>query len=142
MTFTGINGWAVLIAAVASYAFSSAYYMALAQPWTAAQGWSREDLVARRAKAGTVLFVLAFVCQILTAWMLAGVIGHLGPGQVTLRNGFISSLFLWAGLALPVLATNYAFAGRKLMLIVIDAAHWLGVLAIQGIVIGAMGVQK
>lgn len=142
MTFEGINGWAVLAAAIASYVFGSLYYMALAQPWTAAQGWSAEQAAERRAKAGLFPFVLAFVCQVLTAWTLAGVVGHLGPGQVTLRNGAISSLFLWAGLALPMLAANYAFAGRRLRLIVIDAAHWLGVLVVQGAVIGAMGLRK
>jgi hypothetical protein len=37
------------------------------------------------------------------------------------------------------LSVNYAFGGRKHMLTVIDGAHWLGVLAIMGAVIGAFG---
>lgn len=141
MTFEGINGWAVLVAAVASYVFGSLYYRALSRPWTAAQGASPEDLPVH-PKAGAVALVLVFVCQVLTAWTLAGVVGHLGPGQVTLRNGVVSGLFLWAGLALPLLATNSAFLRRKLTLLVIDAAYWLGVLALQGFVIGAMGLRK
>jgi len=44
------------------------------------------------------------------AWMLAGVLGHLGPGQVTLRNGVISGAFLWFGFVLATMAVNNAFA--------------------------------
>jgi hypothetical protein len=38
------------------------------------------------------------------------------------------------------LAANYCFVGRPLKLYLIDAGHWLAVLIVQGIVIGAMGV--
>jgi hypothetical protein len=34
---------------------------------------------------------------------------------------------------------NNAFTGRSLMLTVIDAGHWLGVLVIIGAVIGGLG---
>lgn len=140
MRFAGINGWAVFAAGFASWIFASVYYLAIARRLTAAQGWSARAVGGR--PAGLFPFVVALVCQMLTAWTLAGVIGHLGPGQVTARNGLISSLFLWAGLALPILAASHALAGRKLTPIAIDAAQWLGVLAIQGLVIGVMGVQK
>jgi hypothetical protein len=70
--------------------------------------------------------------------VLAGVIGHLGA--VTLKNGIVSALFIWAGFVLTATATNNAYTGRKPMLTVIDAGHWLGVLVIMGAVIGVMGV--
>ena len=74
------------------------------------------------------------------AWVLAGTLGHLGPGQVTLKNGIISALFVWVGFVATTVAVNNAFGGRKPMLTVIDGIHWLGVLVIQGAIIGAMGV--
>ena len=47
------------------------------------------------------------------AWVLAGGIGHLGPGQVTLKNGVISALFMWVGFVITTLAVNNAFGQRK-----------------------------
>ena len=72
------------------------------------------------------------------AWVLAGVIGHMGA--VTIRSGLISAGFVWFGFVVTTLAVNYAFSGRKPTLIVIDGGHWLGVLLIMGAVIGAFGV--
>ncbi|MEA2805916.1 MAG: hypothetical protein QOJ17_57, partial [Rhodospirillaceae bacterium] len=65
---------------------------------------------------------------------------HLGPGQVTLKNGVISALFMWLGFVITTLAVNYSFSQRRPMLTIIDGIHWLGVLVIQGAIIGAMGV--
>lgn len=59
---------------------------------------------------------------------------------MTLANGLISGAFLWAGFVLTTVAVNYAFQGVKRMLTIIDAGHWLGVLLVQGAVIGAFGV--
>jgi hypothetical protein len=49
-------------------------------------------------------------------------------------------LFLWLGFVVTTIAVNYAFGGRKPMLIVIDSGHWLLVLLLMGAIIGAMGV--
>jgi len=87
-----------------------------------------------------VPFIVAFVANVVMAAMLAGVIGHLGVGQVTLANGVISAGFLWFGFVLSTIATNYGFGRGPLKLIVIDAGHWLAVLVLQGAVIGLMGV--
>ena len=75
------------------------------------------------------------------AWVLAGVLGHLGPGQVTVRNGVISALFLWFGFVLTTIATNNAYPGRKVMLTVIDAGHWLGVMLLIGAIVGGFGAR-
>jgi len=137
MDFAGMNHLAIPLAAVASYAFGSVWYMTLAKPWMAALGKTEADL-----KAGPQVrpFVMAFVMQLLMAWVLAGLIGHLGTGQVTLANGVISAAFCWAGFVLTTLVTNHGFQDAKGMLTVIDGGHWLGVLLIQGAVIGAMGI--
>jgi hypothetical protein len=74
------------------------------------------------------------------AWILAGVIGHLGPGQVTIRNGIISAAFAWVGFVATTMAVNYAFGGRTAKLYAIDVSHWLLVLLVMGAIIGAFGV--
>lgn len=133
MTFAGLNYLAILIAAVAAFAWGAAYYTTLSKQWLAAVGRVEPN------KSPTP-FIISFVALIVMAWVLAGTLGHLGPGQVTVKNGIISGLFLWLGFIATTVFVNNAYPGRKLSLSAIDSLHWLGVVVIQGAVIGAMGV--
>lgn len=141
MAFAGISYIAVLIAAVVAWLASAAWYIGLSKIYTAALGKTPEQMAADRNKPGAFLaFVYAFVANIIIAWMLAGVLGHLGPGQVTLRNGVISAAFLWFGFILTTMVVNYSFSGRDRRLLLIDAGNWLIVLLVCGAVVGAIGV--
>lgn len=137
MNFAGMNFLAIGLAAVAGFAFGAVYYMSLSRQWLAAIGKTKEEISGKRSIAP---FVTSFVALVVMAWVLAGTLGHLGPGQVTLKNGIISALFVWVGFVATTVAVNNAFGGRKPMLSVIDGIHWLGVLVVQGAIIGAMGV--
>jgi hypothetical protein len=141
MTFTGINYLAVAVAAVAAWLASAAWYMSLCKIYAAALGKTPEQVEIDRKKPGAFLpFILALVANLIIGWMLAGVLGHLGSGQVTLRNGIFSGAFLWFGFILTTIAVNYSFAGRDRRLFLIDVGNWLIVLLVIGAVIGAMGV--
>jgi hypothetical protein len=133
MTFAGLNYLAILIAAVAAFAWGAAYYTTLSKQWLAAVGRVEPN------KSPTP-FIITFVALIVMAWVLAGTLGHLGPGQVTIKNGIISGLFLWLGFIATTVFVNNAYPGRKYSLSAIDSIHWLGVVVIQGAVIGAFGV--
>ena len=85
-------------------------------------------------------FIVSIVALAIMAVVLAGTIGHLGPGQVTLKNGVVTALFMWVGFVITTMAVNNAFGQRKASLTIIDGIHWLGVLVIQGAIIGAFGV--
>ena len=137
MSFAGMNVLAILIAAVAGVAFGAAYYMSLSRQWLAAVGKTKEEIAGKRSATP---FIVSIVALVVMAWVLAGTVGHLGPGQVTLKNGIISALFIWVGFVATTLAVNNAYGGRKPMLSIIDGIHWLGVLVIQSAIIGAMGV--
>lgn len=142
MQFAGISYLAVVAAAVASYVFGAIYYMALSRPWLSALGKTQAEIEAPGGHWGPswTPFALSFVAQVVMAWVFAGLIGHLGPGQVTVGNALISALFVWVGFIATTTLTNHAFAGQKPSLTLIDSAHWLGVLLIQGLVIGLIGV--
>jgi Protein of unknown function (DUF1761) len=137
MQFAGMNYWAIVAAAAASFVFGGIWYSVLAKPWMAAVGKSEAEI---RQTGMITPMVVTVVCQLVMAWVLAGVIGHLGAGQVTWRNGLISGAFCWLGFVLTSLVVNHAFQGSKRMLTLIDGGHWLGVLLIQGTVIGLLGV--
>jgi Protein of unknown function (DUF1761) len=136
MVFAGINYWAVALAAIVGYATGALWYWALGKPWMGAHGFTAESMKGQ----SPMPFIIAFVANVAMAAMLAGVIGHLGTGQVTFANGTISAAFLWFGFVLSTIATNYGFGRKPLKLVVIDAGHWLVVLVLQGAVIGLMGV--
>ena len=139
MTFAGINYLAVLVAAAAGWVAGAVWYMALAKPWMAATGTTREQIEASRSQRGAWLpFVFAFVACVVMAWVLAGLMGHLG--RVTVRSGVISGAFCWLGFVITTMLVNYSFARRSRMLLVIDGGHWLVVLALMGAIIGAIGV--
>jgi hypothetical protein len=131
MTFAGINYLAVLSAAVAAWVLGAVWYMALATPWIAAVGITREKIAA------SLPFVFALAACVIMAWVLAGIVGHLG--QVTLRNGVISGLFCWVGFVITTMLVNNSFAMRSRMLLLIDGGYWLVALALMGAIIGAIG---
>lgn len=136
MDFAGLNYWAVVFAGAASFIFGGAYYGLLSKPWMAAAEQSEEDVKANFH----VPMIVAVIAQFVMAFVLAGLVGHLGTGQVTFVNGLVSAAFVWLGFILTTLSVNYAYQGRKLALTVIDTLHWLGVLLIQGAIIGVMGL--
>jgi hypothetical protein len=139
MAFAGLNYLAILIAAGASFLFGGVWYGVLSRQWMAAVGKSESDL-----NTGTplpLLLGITILAQLVMAWVLAGLVGHLGPGQVTLRNGVISAAFCWLGFVITTLVVNHGYQGAKRSLTVIDGLHWLGVMLIQGAIIGWMGVR-
>jgi hypothetical protein len=58
------------------------------------------------------------------------------------RGGMISALFLWAGFVMTTLVVNHRFQMARPALTLIDGGHWLGVLLIQGAVLGAIGLAR
>jgi hypothetical protein len=138
MQFAGMNYWAIVIAAIAGFVFGAAWYSVLGRPWLEAVGRTEQEIKA--SGPSPRLFAVAFVALLVMAWVLAGTIGHLGPGQVTLKNGVITGGFIWLGFVITTLVVNHGFQGARPMLTVIDGAHWLCVLLLQGAIIGAIGV--
>lgn len=141
MAFAGMNHLAVFAAAIAGWLAGAVWYTLLAEPWMRAGNRTRADIAAtRKGLRGAAPFVIAFVAELIMAYVLAGAIGHLGPGQVTVKNGIVSGAILWAGFVGTTLVVNNTFGGRKPLLAVIDGGHWLLVLVVMGAVIGALGV--
>ncbi|HML12892.1 MAG TPA: DUF1761 domain-containing protein [Xanthobacteraceae bacterium] len=140
MAFVGINYLAVLVAAVAAWVLGAVWYQVLSKQWLAAQGRTKADLTGPDGKPKSYApFVLVFVAELIMAWMLAGILGHLGT--LTVKDGVISGAACWLGFVVTTLAANNAFGGRKIMLTVIDAGHWFVVLIVMGAIIGAFGVR-
>jgi len=138
MTFSGINYIAVIIATLAGFGLGAVWYMVLGGAWMRALGKTKDQFNRGDGAAKALPFVVSLVALFLMAWMLAGLMGHLG--DVTVRGGAISGLFVWVGFVITTMGANHAFSGAKPMLTLIDGGHWLAVLLVMGAVIGAFGV--
>lgn len=129
--FAGSPYLAILAAAAAAWLFGMVWYMSLGNLWMAAIGKTKADL-----NPSPVPFIVAFLALLVMAWVLSGLIGHMG--EVTLRNGLASGFVAWLGFVITTMAVNHGFGGQKLKLTVIDGGHWLGVLLIEGAILGAL----
>ena len=143
VTFAGINYLAILIAAILGWLAGALWYGVLGKAWVEAQGRTMEEFKAQQAAkvgklAGRLPFILALAANLVMAWVLAGMVGHMG--SVTIRSAVISALFAWLGFVVTTMLVNTAFTGCRYKLLAIDAGHWLAVLVLMGVVIGWMGV--
>lgn len=89
MSFTSVNFLIILVAAIAGWLVGAAWYGVLGRSWIAAQGKTIEQ--CRQENAGksqfvlAIPFVVAFIANLIMAFVLSGVIGHIGV--YTLRAG-------------------------------------------------------
>jgi len=128
-----INIVAILVAAVAGWLFGIVWYVSLGNFWMSAIGKTKADL-----KPSPGPFIVAFLALLVMGSVLAGMMGQMGP--VTIRTGIMSGFLAWLGFVITTLTVNHGFGGQKPKLTLIDGGHWLGVLLVQGAVIGAFGV--
>jgi len=127
--FEGVNFIAVAAAAIASFIFGAVWYGVLGKAWIQAAGLTKEQTKPDSATLGT-----AFFCQVIMAFVFAGIIFH--TGETTIRAGIISALMIWVGIVMTTQIVNHRFQGKSWNLTLIDGGHWLGVFLIQGILIG------
>ena len=131
-----ISPFAMFGAAVAAWLFGAAYYMLLGRVWRDAMRGRYATDTGETAPPLKAL-IISFVAELVMAIVLAGLIWHVGGP--TVRAGVISGALVWVGFVATTLITNNAYMRERAGKTAIDAAHWLGVLLIEGAVIGAFG---
>ncbi len=137
MIFSGISYLAVFVAAVAAFLVGMAWYGVLGERWMAALGKGKDELLPD-GKPPVATMAMSFVCELIMAWLLAGLIGHIGA--VGLSGGVITAFFVWLGFVATTQLVNHRYGRFPLSLTAIDAGHWLAVLLVMGAIIGLIGV--
>lgn len=135
MAFGNIDWIALIAAVVVSYVFSAVFYITLAKPWQAAIGKTDAEL-----KAGTspLAYVIAIIGQVLIAYMLSVLMVTLGTGSVA---GSLSiALPVWLAFVVSTMTINHRFQQSSWSHTIIDGGHWLGVFAIQAVVLALMAI--
>jgi hypothetical protein len=136
MTFSGVSYLAIVIASVVAWLAGAVWYTAFGGAWMAALGTTAQK-TAKWDPGAYLPFIYAFVAELVMAWTLAGLLGHIGP--VSLRNGIVSAAFCWLGFVMAAMLVNNSFAKRDWRLLWIDGGHWLVVLLLMGAIIGGIG---
>jgi len=136
MNFAGMNYLAILVAAIVAFVIGAIYYSTLTKPWMKA---ARLDPAGPKP-AMAPLMITTFILELGLAFVTAGIISHLGAGQVTLSNGIISGLFIWAGIIFTTMTINQRYQNFGWDLTLIDGLHWLLVMIGIGATIGLFGV--
>jgi hypothetical protein len=129
-----VNWLAVILAMVASMALGMAWYMGLSRQWLDALGKKPEDINA----ADVTPYIWSVVVQLVMAYFVALLTPAL-TGATTVANGAIVGAHMWLGFVITSMILNHRYQGAKWSLTLIDGGYLLGVLLIQGVVIGLFG---
>lgn len=128
----GIFGpMALSVATIGGFIFGVVWYGVLGKAWMRAANLSEAE-----AKPTVSTMIIAFLCQTILALTMAGVMWHMAITDV--RAGLITAGFVWIGFVTTTMIVNHRFQGQKWSLTAIDSGHWLGVLLVQGGLLGAL----
>lgn len=122
---------AIVVAAAASFAFGSIWYMALGNAWAKAQGKVTNDF-----KPSPGPFITAIIAQLIMAFVLAVIVAVIASTGDPVGTGLGTAAVLWLGFVITSMTVNHAFQDSSAMLTIIDGGHWLGVMLVQGLVLG------
>ena len=136
MDFGAVNWIAVIVAAIASMALGFVWYMTLGNQWVTALGKTREQVMASGNQATP--FIISFVMQLVMAYGLALFVPKL-TGATSVANGLVAGLLVWLAFVITSMIINHRYQGSKWSLTLIDGGYLLGVLLVQGVVIGLFG---
>ncbi|WP_421953010.1 DUF1761 domain-containing protein [Pelagibacterium sp.] len=137
MDYLNVNWLAVLLAMIASMALGAAWYMTLSKQWVAATGKTTEQIMAGSGGQATP-FIWGAAMQLVMAYFLALFTPAI-MGEVTIASAITVGIHVWAGFMLTSMILNHRYQGSPWSLAVIDGGYLLGVMIVQGVVIGLLG---
>lgn len=139
MHYPAINYLAVLVAAIVIFVLGGLWYspMLFAKRWIALQGRTEEQMRAQAAAANMPLMYLsAFVCAFIQAWVMAMVIGHMSQvADMGVAHAAIFSTLLWLGFAGTTSYATALFSGKPKQLWAIDSLYNLVSFVLAGIIL-------
>lgn len=133
-----VNAWATLGAAVAAMVIGFLWYspMLFAKPWMIAMGYDPADKakIAEMQKSAGLMYGIAFLASLLTAFVLGKIIFHLAIA--TPLYGMKVGLAVWAGFVATVQLTDTLFGKRPFKLFLINTGYQLACYLAMGAILG------
>jgi hypothetical protein len=134
--FANMNYLAIVAAAVAAWLYGAVWYRAFAARWMDALGKTRDQLMPGGRRSITSM-VIVFVADLIMAAVLARLIPAMGPTSIA--SGLLTAGACWLGFVLTTIVVTNGYARNPSALSAVASWHWLGVLLVMGLVIGAFG---
>jgi Protein of unknown function (DUF1761) len=125
---------AVIVAALASFAYGAVHYMLLSKPWMRASGIRMDDNGRPEGGGSALPFLLSGICMLLVAGFLRHILmmsGITEPGKALLAGLGVGAFFI-----APWTMINNAYGMRPFMLTVIDGAYAIIGCGLIGLVLG------
>lgn len=123
---SGINLWAVAVAALATFVIGGPWYRILGERWNREMG-------ARNAPGHPAkVFGLAYVFSVISAGLLAA---YLGP-DVGAATGAKTGALVGACFVAASFGVNYLFANRSFVALAIDGGYHIVQFAAFGLILG------
>jgi hypothetical protein len=139
MHYPAINYLAVLVAAIVIFALGGLWYspVLFAKRWIALQNRTEEEMRAQAAAANMpLMYVSAFVCAFIQAWVMAMVIGHMSQvAEMGVAHAAIFSALLWLGFAATTSYATALFSAKPRQLWFIDSMYNLVSFVLAGIIL-------
>ena len=129
-----VNYLAVLVSGVVIFLLGGVWYSKLlfAKPWVALMGKTEEEL---KANAGPmpVNLLLAFLCGLVSAWVLAALLNHHEP--ITVARGAKLGAVCWLGFTAPSSLATAVFSQIPKKLWAINVGYDLVAYVLAGIIL-------
>ncbi len=125
-----VNYVAVVVAAAVYFVLGAIWFTAFQKPWLSAISKTADQLTGSPALG----YVVAFVSNLIIAWMLAWLI--ILTGRTSLVGGFEMGGLLWLGFVGTAMATEFVFEGRTLGAYAIIAGYPLAGMLVMGAILG------
>ena len=126
---------AILAAAVAGWLFGAVWYTVLGRVWQTALGGD-PDACKDQKKMPLTPMLVSFLAALVMSAVLYQLLINLGVMGV--QNGAVAGLTVGIGFVATSVLVNNMFQGKKLMVTIIDSAHWVLALVIEGVVISLL----
>jgi hypothetical protein len=134
MTLPIVNNLAVLACGVVIFMLGGLWYSPLlfAKRWVALIGKTEEEL---KANAGSMpaSYLYVFLCGLVTAWLLAIVVGNFAPSSAV--DGALIGALCWLGFAGATSFGSALFSGKPKALWLIDSGFNLVSFVVAGVIL-------
>jgi hypothetical protein len=146
MYFPPINYLAVLVAAIVIFVLGGLWYspVLFVKKWMALQNRTEEQMRAEAAAANMpLLYTSAFVTALLTALVMADLLGHFAVAvdpsvmQPNAAHGALFGFACWLGFAAPTSYGTAIFSGQPKQLWLINTTYNLVAFVLAGAILGA-----
>ncbi len=130
-----INYLSVIVAAIVGFVIGWLWYGPLfGKTWAGLMGWSGEQMKAKMAESMTQTMVVAFVGQLVMAYVLAHFVVVWNVTEYA--GAFQLAFWSWLGLVAPVLLGQILWESKPTKLYLINVFHYLVVIYAMVLVLG------